>query len=67
MICDKDFFLNREDTKDTKVREEIEITSEGEVVDYFRNLAEETDILYQTLINFYLRDFVRSQRKLSLE
>jgi predicted DNA binding CopG/RHH family protein len=40
---------------------------EEEVVDYFKQLAEETGIPYQSLINLYLQDCVRSQRKPSLE
>jgi len=33
---------------------------------YFKNLAEETGIPYQNLINLYLRDCVQTNRKLSL-
>jgi hypothetical protein len=33
---------------------------------YFRGLAEETGIPYQTLINLYLRDCAASGRKLAL-
>jgi hypothetical protein len=36
-------------------------------VDYFKGLAEETGIPYQTLINLYLRDCAESKRELSLE
>ncbi|MFB2937890.1 BrnA antitoxin family protein [Aerosakkonemataceae cyanobacterium BLCC-F154] len=50
-----------------KLKKQVSIRLEEDVVDYFRNLAEETGIPYQTLINLYLQDCVRSQRKLSLE
>ena len=33
-------------------------------VDYFKSLAEETGIPYQTLINLYLRDCALNKRKL---
>jgi hypothetical protein len=36
-------------------------------VDYFKGLAEETGIPYQTLINLYLRDCAESKRELNLE
>ncbi len=37
-----------------------------DIVEYFKNLAEETGVPYQNLINLYLRDCVQSNRKLSL-
>lgn len=36
-----------------------------EVIEYFEEMAEDTDIPYQTLISLYLKDCVQSQRKLS--
>jgi hypothetical protein len=36
-------------------------------VDYFKGLAEETGIPYQTLINLYLRDCAEAKRELNLE
>ena len=36
-------------------------------MDYFKRLAEETGIPYQTLINLYLRDCAASKRELNLE
>ncbi|NJP10750.1 MAG: BrnA antitoxin family protein [Leptolyngbyaceae cyanobacterium RU_5_1] len=50
-----------------KLKKQVTIRLEEEVVDYFKQLSEETGIPYQTLINLYLQDCVRSQRKLSLE
>ncbi|MBE9111871.1 BrnT family toxin [Nodosilinea sp. LEGE 07298] len=41
--------------------------NEEEVVDYFKDLAKEAGIPYQSLINLYLQDCVKSRRKLSLE
>ncbi len=37
-----------------------------DIIEYFKNLAEETGVPYQNLINLYLRDCVQSKRKLSL-
>jgi uncharacterized protein (DUF4415 family) len=50
-----------------KLKKQVTIRLEEDVVDYFKTLAEETAIPYQTLINLYLKDCVRSQRKLSVE
>jgi uncharacterized protein (DUF4415 family) len=50
-----------------KLKKQVTIRLEEDVVDYFKDLSEETEIPYQTLINLYLKDCVKSQRKLSLE
>ena len=50
-----------------KLKKQVTIRLEEEVVDYFKALAEETDIPYQTLINLYLKDCMKAQRKPSLE
>ena len=36
-------------------------------VEYFKSLAEENNIPYQTLINLYLRDCVHNHRKLDIQ
>lgn len=38
-----------------------------DVITYFKELADETGIPYQNLINLYLRDCVASKRKLSFK
>jgi uncharacterized protein (DUF4415 family) len=38
-----------------------------DVVEYFKKLAEETGVPYQSLINLYLQDCARSQKKLKLK
>lgn len=50
-----------------KLKKQVTIRLEDEVVNYFKGLAEETGIPYQSLINLYLLDCVRSQRKPLLE
>lgn len=50
-----------------KLKKQVTIRLEGEVVDYFKGLSEEMGIPYQSLINLYLQDCVRSQKKPSLE
>ena len=47
----------------SKLKRQVTIRMGGDVVAYFKNLAEETGIPYQTLINLYLRDCVAHNRK----
>ncbi|MFQ4137016.1 CopG family antitoxin [Nodosilinea sp. PGN35] len=62
-----DFSASVENPYTKKLKKQITIRLEEGVVDYFKDLAEEVGIPYQSLINLYLQDCVRSQRKLSLE
>lgn len=50
-----------------KLKQQVTIRLEEDVVNYFKALAEETDIPYQNLINLYLKDCMKAQRKPSLE
>ncbi len=50
-----------------KLQQPVTIQIEGEIIDYFKKLAQETGIPYQNLINLYLKDCVLSKRKISLE
>ncbi|MDF5733240.1 MAG: CopG family antitoxin [Rhizonema sp. PD38] len=50
-----------------KLKKQVTIRLEENVVDYFEGLAEETGISYQSLINLYLQECIKSQRKPSLE
>ena len=46
-----------------KLKRQVTIRMGDDVVSYFKQLAEETGIPYQTLINLYLRDCVANNRK----
>jgi len=48
------------------LKKQVTIRIGVDVIDYFKNLAEETGVPYQNLINLYLRDCVQSNRKLFL-
>ncbi len=47
------------------LKKQVTIRIGVDIIDYFKDLAEETGIPYQNLINLYLRDCVQSNRKLS--
>jgi uncharacterized protein (DUF4415 family) len=46
-----------------KLKRQVTIRLGDDVLTYFKNLAEETGIPYQSLINLYLRDCVAHGRK----
>ena len=49
------------------LRKQITIRMGVDIIDYFKQLAGETGIPYQNLINLYLRDCVQSHRKISIK
>ncbi len=50
-----------------RLKESITIRLDRATVAYFKELAAETGLPYQTLINHYLRDCAEHGRRLSLE
>ncbi len=50
----------------TILKKRVTIRIGVDIIDYFKNLADETSVPYQNLINLYLRDCVQSKRKPSL-
>jgi len=49
------------------LKQPITMRLDRDSVDYFKSLAEETGIPYQTLINLYLRDCAMHHRKLKMK
>jgi uncharacterized protein (DUF4415 family) len=50
-----------------RLKQQVTLRLGGDVIAYFKTLAAENDIPYQSLINLYLRDCVASQRTLQIE
>jgi len=50
-----------------KLKRQITIRVGVDILDYFKELAEETGIPYQNLINLYLRDCVVNKKKPSFK
>jgi predicted DNA binding CopG/RHH family protein len=50
-----------------RLKKQVTLRMSEEVIDYFKTMAEETGIPYQSLINFYLMDCVASDRKLQMK
>lgn len=49
----------------SKLKKQVTIRMGEDVIEYFKDMAEETSIPYQSLINLYLRDCVAEHRKLN--
>ena len=49
-----------------KLKKQITINVDSNIIDFFKNLSDETGIPYQTLINLYLRDCVQNNKHLNI-
>lgn len=49
------------------LKQPVTMRLDKDSVEYFKALAEESGIPYQTLINLYLRDCAANERKLNLK
>ena len=49
-----------------KLKKQITIRLDDEVINYFKNMAEETGMPYQNIINYYLKDCVKEKRHLEV-
>ena len=50
-----------------RLKKQITIRLDGNTIDYFKDLAEEKGIPYQSLINLYLRDCAVTHRELDMK
>jgi uncharacterized protein (DUF4415 family) len=50
-----------------RLKRQVTIRIGVDVIDYFKKLAKETGVPYQSLINLYLTDCVQSRRKLQIQ
>lgn len=62
-----DFSQGRPNPYAKLLKKPVTIRLDAATVAYFKTLAEESDIPYQTLINLYLRDCAANQRRLDLK
>lgn len=56
----------RKNPYSNRVKKQITINLDEEIVDYFKEQSENYGIPYQTLINLYLSDCVASKRELQM-
>lgn len=50
----------------SKLKKPVTIRLGEDVIDYFKSMAEESGVPYQSLINLYLRDCVAQHRKVDI-
>ena len=50
-----------------RVKRQLTIRVDDATITYFKTLAEEVNVPYQTLINMYLRDCAASRRRLTMK
>jgi predicted DNA binding CopG/RHH family protein len=49
------------------LKKQITLRLHPEIIEYFKTMAEENDIPYQSLINLYLLDCVNHHRKMKMD
>lgn len=50
-----------------RLKQPVTMRLDQDTVSYFKAMADETGVPYQTLINLYLRDCAINERKLTME
>lgn len=66
MRANYDFSKSKPNPYASQLKKPVTIRLGIDVIDYFKEMSEETGIPYQTLINLYLRDCAQHQRKLDM-
>lgn len=56
----------RKNPYSNRIKKQITINIDSDIIDYFKEQSEISGIPYQTLINLYLSDCVVSKRKLQM-
>ncbi|MBN1587519.1 MAG: BrnA antitoxin family protein [Candidatus Omnitrophica bacterium] len=62
-----DFSESKKNPYAKRLKKQITIRIEEGTISYFKEMADDTGIPYQNLINLYLRDCMDSRRKLSFK
>ena len=50
-----------------QLKKQVTLRLRPDVIEYFKKMADETDVPYQTLINLYLQDCMKKHRKLNMK
>jgi hypothetical protein len=62
-----DFKNSKKSPYAKKLKQQVTILLDKEAVAYFKELAAETGVAYQVLINLYLKECAQMKKKLSFE
>ena len=63
---DLSVFESRPNPYVKNLKTQITLRIREDVIDYFKKMSEESEIPYQTLINLYLQDCMKENKKLNL-
>ena len=61
-----DFSASRKNPYASQLKKSVTIRLDEDSITYFKSMAEQTGIPYQSLINLYLKDCAASGKKLNL-
>lgn len=61
-----DFSKSAKNPYAKKLKKQVTIRLDEDTIEYFKNLAEDKDMPYQSLINLYLRDCAQSHKDLKI-
>ncbi len=61
-----DFSTAQKNPYANRLKRQVTLRMDEVTINYFKTLAQENGVPYQTLINLYLRDCASSRKKLSL-
>ena len=67
MTREYDFSKARRNPYASKLKRSVTIRLDEATIEYFKSMAAESEIPYQTLINLYLRDCAGTGRRLTME
>ncbi len=62
-----DFSRGKRNPYAKRLKKQVTIRLEETTLDYFKELAEETGVPYQTLINLFLRDCAQAKKRPSMK
>ena len=62
-----DFSKARRNPYARRLKKQVTIRLDEQTIRYFKSLARDTRVPYQTLINLYLRECAASRRKLAMK
>ncbi len=62
-----DFSKAKKNPYASRLKRQVTIRLDEGTVQYFKDLADETGIRYQTLINLYLRECAATRKRLSVQ
>ena len=64
--CDLSKMKSRKNPYASKLKKPVTMRLSEDVIGYFKQMADEAGVPYQSLINLYLRDCVASHRKIDI-